>query len=476
MADYEPVRLSLEEAQDLAQYDLTQKMSPFLDPHLLLLISRSIEALGVYKEEDLKQAELALLGETYMYDSLIESYETFGEAPHELKERKQQVTQVYEDLTEELKPLLQICQGLFHEKAGLERFNGYQNLTQLCEEEKIDLALVERLVPYAKLFYECGLYQQATDTIVYYTSIMDKDAEKTVTPHYVRCRWGFLAAKICLLPMTAEDLVPDLINMPEEHREDYYKQPMMGELAVVENLKWLRKFLDEQEMRMSRTEVLLQRSWLLHWSLFAIFRKSDHPGSKLEDLKPELVDDFLLEKNLSIISLSCPHLLRYVAACLILHKRQKKETVWILQSESASYSDPLTRFLLALFIDMDFDEAQQELQKCATVFKIDYFLKDYWPEFEENARFLWFETYCRIHQCIDIEMVATKLHMEAEEAELWIVKLIQSAKLDARIDSEKGRVVMSKVPPSVYQQVIDKTKTLSVRSMMLLSNLDKKEI
>ena len=32
------------------------------------------------------------------------------------------------------------------------------------------------------------------------------------------------------------------------------------------------------------------------------------------------------------------------------------------------------------------------------------------------------------------------------------VKLIQNAKLDARIDSEKCRVVMSKAPPSVYQQ------------------------
>ena len=35
------------------------------------------------------------------------------------------------------------------------------------------------------------------------------------------------------------------------------------------------------------------------------------------------------------------------------------------------------------------------------------------------------------------------------------VKLIQNAKLDARIDSEKCRVVMSKAPPSVYQQALE---------------------
>merc|ERR1712188_295820 len=112
-----------------------------------------------------------------------------------------------------------------------------------------------------------------------------------------------------------------------------------------------------------------------------------------------------------------------------------------------------------------------ELQKCGKVLKADYFLHTHWTDFEENARLLIFETYCRIHQCINIAMIASKLNMEAEEAEVWIVKLIQSAKLEARIDSAKSRVVMSKAPPSVYQQVIEKTKNLSFRSTMLLSNL-----
>merc|ERR1712050_612568 len=130
---------------------------------------------------------------------------------------------------------------------------------------------------------------------------------------------------------------------------------------------------------------------------------------------------------------------------------------------------------MALYVDMDFDEAQLELQRCKVVCEADFFLVQHWHEFEENARLLVFEMYCRIHQCINIGMLATKLNMGPEEAELWIVKLIQNAKLDARIDSEKGRVVMSKAPPSVYQQVIEKTKNLSFRSTMLLSNLEKTE-
>jgi len=207
----------------------------------------------------------------------------------------------------------------------------------------------------------------------------------------------------------------------------------------------------------------------LHRTLFAIF--------KSERVDPKLADFFLNEKSLSIISLSCPHLFRYVGACLILQKRLKnlvRDTIWIIHHESGSYSDPVTRFLLALYTEMDFDEAQRELQKCELACKGDPFLSDHWTEFQENARLHIFESYCRIHQCINIGMIASRLNMGAEEAELWIVKLFQNAKLDARIDSEKNRVVMTKAQPNVYQQVIEKTKNLAFRSTMLVSNLEEK--
>ena len=41
---------------------------------------------------------------------------------------------------------------------------------------------------------------------------------------------------------------------------------------------------------------------------------------------------------------------------------------------------------------------------------------------------------CRIHQKIDIGMLASKLAMQQEEAERWIVDLIRGARLDAKID------------------------------------------
>ena len=58
----------------------------------------------------------------------------------------------------------------------------------------------------------------------------------------------------------------------------------------------------------------------------------------------------------------------------------------------------------------------------------------------ESSRLMIFETFCRIHQCISIEMLAQKLNMKPTEAERWIVNLIRQAKLDAKIDSQQGKL------------------------------------
>jgi translation initiation factor 3 subunit E len=71
-------------------------------------------------------------------------------------------------------------------------------------------------------------------------------------------------------------------------------------------------------------------------------------------------------------------------------------------------------------------------------------------------------------------MLAEKLNMAPEAAERWIVNLIRNARLDAKIDSKLGRVVMGTQAVSPYQQVMEKTKNLSFRSQMLVMNVEKK--
>lgn len=64
--------------------------------------------------------------------------------------------------------------------------------------------------------------------------------------------------------------------------------------------------------------------------------------------------------------------------------------------------------------------------------------------------------------------------MKPEDAECWIVNLIRNARLDAKIDSKLGHVVMGTQPLSPYQQLLEKIDTLSVRSEALQAIIERK--
>lgn len=151
-----------------------------------------------------------------------------------------------------------------------------------------------------------------------------------------------------------------------------------------------------------------------------------------------------------------------------------KDLVKVIQQESYKYKDPITEFVECLYVNFDFDGAQQKLRECEEVLVNDFFLVACLDDFIENARLLIFETFCRIHECISINMLAEKLNMTEEDAERWIVNLIRNARLDAKIDSKLGHVVMGAQAVSPYQQVIEKTKGLAFRSQMLAMNIEKK--
>merc|ERR1719462_344714 len=174
-------------------------------------------------------------------------------------------------------------------------------------------------------------------------------------------------------------------------------------------------------------QALQQRAWLIHWSLFVFF---NHPKGK--------------------------------------------DLVKVIQQESYTYKDPITEFIECLYVSFDFDAAQTKLRECETVIINDFFLVACLEDFIENARLFIFETFCRIHQCISISMLAQKLNMSEDDAEKWVVNMIRNARLDAKIDSEKGHVVMGTLGTSPYQQVIEKTKNQSVRAQMLCFNVEKK--
>ncbi len=77
------------------------------------------------------------------------------------------------------------------------------------------------------------------------------------------------------------------------------------------------------------------------------------------------------------------------------------------------------------------------------------------------------QTYCRIHQTIDTRLLAERLNMGIEAAEKWITGLILNARLNAKIDSKAGTVVMGVQAQSVHEQLVEKSKQLSMRTFVL---------
>ena len=100
-----------------------------------------------------------------------------------------------------------------------------------------------------------------------------------------------------------------------------------------------------------------------------------------------------------------PHLLRYLTAAVIITRRKRetlKELVTMIQQEAETFRDPVVEFLECLYVQFDFDGAQQKLRDCQQVFAIDSFLQPFREDFLESARLFVFETYCKIHRKIDL--------------------------------------------------------------------------
>lgn len=221
---------------------------------------------------------------------------------------------------------------------------------------------------------------------------------------------------------------------------------------------------------MTPVEQLQQRTWLLHWSLFVF--------AWHEEGRDSVVDFMLQSRCVEAIQSNAPWLLRYLSAGVIMHKRRRnlvKDLLRIFRVDDKSYHDPLTAFVEHLFVNFDFESAQEQLRECEVVLASDFFLYEKnMADFMEAARLAIFELYCRVHRTIDMKSLSSQLAMDADgETEKWIVNLIRNARLDAKIDSQEGLIVMGAPQNSVYRQVIDKTRDLAARTVSMVSQFER---
>ncbi|KAG0746440.1 hypothetical protein G6F57_000510 [Rhizopus arrhizus] len=420
-----------------ATHDLTMKMIPFLDRHLVYPLLEFLELKEVYVAEDLLQAKYNLFQNSHMVDFVLSLYKKLNkteEGPKEFSEKREKVLSQMEELRTKAQKVMQVLEkpeviaALCQDKA--------ENLQYLRDNYQFTDDSINILYEFGQFQYNCGDYGGAADYLYHYR-VLSTDTERSLS-----ATWGKMAAEI-----------------------------LTGNWdGALEEMQKLREAIDQKSFA-SPLQQLQQRTWLLHWSLFVFF---NHPKGR-----DGIVDMLLTPQYINTIQTSCPWILRYLATAVVTNKRRKhqmKELVKVIEQEAYEYKDPVTEFVEALFVRFDFEGAQKKLKECEGVLMNDFFLAATQEDFMESARQYISETYCRIHQKIDIKEMSQRLNLSQEEGEKWIVNLIRDTRVDAKIDFEENTVIMNTPITSVYQQVIERTKTLSFRSQVLATTIKKREV
>lgn len=430
------------------KYDLTQRMMPFLDRHLIYPLVNFLGKQQLYDEKLITQTKYDLLKDTNMdeYTQQLWSELNGGQERPQTSQNKpsEKELEQWEASSKKVMSIFEDADVRNNLKA-----DKVANLQYLEQNHQISSEAIEQLYKFGQYQYSCGNYQAAADYL-YHFRVLSTDSGLIMS-----ATWGKCAC--------------DILNMQWD--------------SALEELQKLRDTVDQRSFGSGSLTQLHQRTWVIHWSLFPLFNNSSTGRESLCDL-------FFSSSYIATIQAACPWIIRYlVAAVVTLYKgagsqhgqqthgnvqKKLKDLVRVVSQEVYEYEDPVTQFISALYVDYDFEEAQNKLQEAEVVLKNDFFLSAIAPQFLDCARHLISELYCRIHQRIDVAQLSERLNLSPEQGEKWIANLIQGTKMDAKIDESEGAVIMNHPAPSVYQQVIEKTKGLTFRSNQVLSQVSSK--
>ncbi|OJD24345.1 eukaryotic translation initiation factor 3 subunit E [Blastomyces percursus] len=420
------------------EYDLLPKLMPYLDRHLVFPL---LEFTSGQEEEDeqvdeITKAKYELLKHTNMTDYVATLWQEINNSdtmPEEFVKKREEVVRKLQQYVEDSSKITELLQddsvvsNLRNDKAA--------NLKFLEEQHGVTLDMVNILYDYGRFQYSCGSYANAAE-LLYQFRVLSTDNDKVAS-----ATWGKLASEI--LTTSWEAAMEEVQKVKESIDTRLFNNPLAQ---------------------------LQHRTWLIHWSLFPFFNH--------DPARDTLTDLFFSPAYINTIQTACPWVLRYLASAVItnrgrahkntsLYQKQLKDLIRVVRQEQYEYQDPITDFIKALYIDFDFEEAQKKLGEAEEVLRNDFFLVAAVDAFVDAARHLISESYCKIHQRIDIKDLSTRLGLNQDEGEKWIVNLIRDTRVDAKIDYKEGTVLMNHPPQSVYQQVIERTKGGFFRTQVL---------
>ena len=367
-------------ASDTAkEHSLIPKLIPHLDRHIVFPLLNFQEDNTPEDEDisDITQLKYALLKDTNMADFVGDLYAQvhgLSERPPEYAKKREEALErrrIFEEETEKIQGLLadsEVVKELRSDKVG--------NMNYLKENHGVTQQMVDQLYDFGQFQYSCGDYGSAAE-LLYQFRILSTDNDKVNAAN-----WGKLASDIL----------------------------MANWESAMEEVQRIKESIDTRLFN-NQLAQLQHRPWLIHWSLFPFFN--------YEPARETLTELFFSPTYINTIQTSCPWILRYLAAAVITNRnrpggksgsfgfgnyqKQLRDLVRIVRQEQYEYNDPVTSFIKALYVDFDFEEAQKRLTEADEILRSDFFLCAASESFLDAARHLISESYCKIHQRIDIK-------------------------------------------------------------------------
>ena len=426
------------------KYDLTRRMAPFFDIHMLLNILDFLKEQKLYDAKEITKEKINAIKSTNMLSLIEDEYEkitgdaemksAFEAYKSQMEERK---TEIFKQLDNEPESVGKV-KRIFENDGLLSQLKNSANLSldYLSNNESINAETLESFYQYSKFKYECGVYEEAAIMLNNYLSI-----HQVQSSSFVGALWGRLACRI--LQASWENSVTDFVAVKD---------------AI-------------ESRSITPVDQLFQRAWLLHWSLFVFMNQRDGFDS---------CGDFFAEKiYLQTLENLCPWMLRYYALSCIIGSKKKntmRDLLLEIQHLKHVYSDPITQFIEALYQDFDFELAQLKLKESKEIIQNDFFMQIHTDRFMQEARMVICDVYCVINRRVDLSSLSQKLEMTEDETEKFMVDMVQKSSSpslnNAKIDSSSKQVIMSSPNKGGQQDVMDRTRDLTVRSGMLSSNID----
>lgn len=92
-----------------------------------------------------------------------------------------------------------------------------------------------------------------------------------------------------------------------------------------------------------------------------------------------------------------------------LHKSRSFDlfkTIEVINRDVVRYHDILTDFLKSIYIDFNFAEGAEKINKVKEDVANDPFLAPLTNRIVENCQYLYFKVYCKVHERVTIKQIA----------------------------------------------------------------------